>query len=37
LYVIEFELPAIVNRGPAELYIDAAGEQSNRVQLWLEP
>lgn len=37
LYIIEVQLPAIVNRGPAELYIEAAGNSSNRVQLWLEP
>lgn len=37
LYLVEFEVPTIVNRGPAELYLEAARQTSNRVQLWLEP
>jgi uncharacterized protein (TIGR03437 family) len=37
LYLVELELPAIVNRGPAELYLEAAQQTSNRVRLWLEP
>jgi uncharacterized protein (TIGR03437 family) len=37
LYLVEVVLPAIVNRGPAELYLEAGRESSNRVQLWLEP
>ncbi|MCL4401609.1 MAG: hypothetical protein M1436_02945 [Acidobacteria bacterium] len=36
-YLIELQLPAIVNAGPAELYIDAGGQESNRVQVFLEP
>ena len=37
MYLIEVQLPSIVNRGTAELYIEAAGTQSNRVRIWLEP
>jgi uncharacterized protein (TIGR03437 family) len=37
LYLIEVRIPSIVNRGPAELYLEAAGVPSNRVRLWLEP
>jgi uncharacterized protein (TIGR03437 family) len=36
-YLIELQLPAIVNAGPAELYISADGQESNRVQVFLEP
>jgi uncharacterized protein (TIGR03437 family) len=36
-YLIEIQLPRIVNAGPAELYIEAEGQQSNRVRLSLEP
>ena len=36
-YLIEVQLPAIVNAGPAELYITADGQGSNRVQVVLEP
>lgn len=37
LYLIEVQLPKIVNSGPAELYIESDGQQSNRVQIYLEP
>ena len=36
-YLIEVELPKILNFGPAELYIEADGETSNRTRLFLEP
>ena len=36
-YLIEVQLPAIVNAGPAELYITADGQESNRVQVVLDP
>ena len=36
-YLIEIQLPRIVNTGPAEFYIDAEGQPSNRVRLYLEP
>ena len=36
-YLIELQLPAIVNSGPAELYIAADGQESNRVRVYLEP
>jgi uncharacterized protein (TIGR03437 family) len=35
-YVIELQLPAINNSGPAELYITADGVESNRVQFLIE-
>lgn len=37
LYLVELQLPSIVNRGPAELYIEAGDAQSNRVRVFLEP
>ena len=36
-YLIEIQLPAIVNVGPAELYLTADGQESNRVQVVLQP
>lgn len=36
-YLIELELPRIVNAGPAEIYIEAEGQTSNRVRLYIEP
>jgi uncharacterized protein (TIGR03437 family) len=36
-YLIEIELPKIVNYGPAELYIEADGRESNRVRVFVEP
>jgi uncharacterized protein (TIGR03437 family) len=36
-YLIEVQLPALVNAGPSELYIAADGQESNRVQVTLEP
>ncbi|HVN04345.1 MAG TPA: hypothetical protein VMT86_08000 [Bryobacteraceae bacterium] len=36
-YLVEVQVPAIVNAGPAELYISADGQESNRVQIVLEP
>ncbi len=36
-YLVEFQLPAVVNAGPAELYITAGGQESNRVRVFLEP
>jgi uncharacterized protein (TIGR03437 family) len=36
-YVVEAQLPAIVNAGPAELYISMDGQPSNRVHVYLEP
>jgi uncharacterized protein (TIGR03437 family) len=37
LYLVEIRLPAIVNAGPAELYLAADGQESNRVRIQLEP
>jgi uncharacterized protein (TIGR03437 family) len=35
-YVIEIQIPRIANTGPAELYLEAEGQQSNRVRLYVE-
>jgi uncharacterized protein (TIGR03437 family) len=37
LYLVEIRLPTVVNAGPAELYISANGQESNRVSIQLEP
>ncbi len=37
LYLIELQVPALVNAGPSELYITANGQDSNRVRVYLEP
>lgn len=37
LYLVEVQLPAIVNAGVSELYISADGAESNRVQVTIEP
>lgn len=36
-YLIEVELPKIVNAGAADLYIEAEGQVSNRVRIYLAP
>jgi len=36
-YLVEFRLPALVNRGPAEFVVEAGNVLSNRVRLHLEP
>jgi uncharacterized protein (TIGR03437 family) len=36
-YLIEAELPPIANLGTSELYISADGQESNRVQIVVEP
>jgi uncharacterized protein (TIGR03437 family) len=35
-YLIEIQIPRITNAGPAELYLEAEGQQSNRVRLYVE-
>ena len=37
LYLIEVQLPQLVNAGPADLYITAGGQESNHVRIYLEP
>lgn len=37
MYVVEIRIPPVVNAGPAELYIDADGHDSNSVRIWVEP
>ena len=36
-YLVEIQLPSIVNYGPAELVIAIDGKESNRVRLYVEP
>jgi uncharacterized protein (TIGR03437 family) len=36
-YLVEVQLPAITNMGTSELYISADGQNSNRVQIVVEP
>ena len=36
-YLVEVQLPAITNLGTSELYLSAGGQDSNRVQVVLEP
>lgn len=36
-YLVEARLPDVVNRGPAQLMLEAGGEPSNRVRIYLEP
>lgn len=36
-YLIEIQLPKLVNAGPAELFVEAGARQSNRVLLYLMP
>jgi uncharacterized protein (TIGR03437 family) len=36
-YLIEVQIPSVVNAGTAELYIESSGQQSNRVKLYVEP
>ncbi len=37
LYVVEVQLPALADTGPAELYIEAGNTASNRIRIWIEP
>ncbi len=36
-YLVEIEVPKIVNYGPAELYIQVDSQASNRVRVYIEP
>jgi len=36
-YLVEIEIPKIVNSGPCELYLDVDGHPSNRVRIYIEP
>jgi uncharacterized protein (TIGR03437 family) len=36
-YLIEIEIPKIVNYGPAELYLEVGTQSSNRVRIYIEP
>lgn len=37
LYLVELQLPSIVNAGAAELMISIEGKESNRVRIYVEP
>ena len=37
MYLVEIEIPNIVNYGPAELYIEVDGQPSNPVRVYIEP
>jgi uncharacterized protein (TIGR03437 family) len=37
IYLVEINLPKIVNFGPAELYMEVDGAASNRVRVYIEP
>jgi uncharacterized protein (TIGR03437 family) len=37
LYLVEIQLPSIVNYGPTELVLAIDGKESNRVRLYVEP
>jgi uncharacterized protein (TIGR03437 family) len=37
LYLVEIELPKIVNYGPAELHLEVEGKPSNSVRVYIEP
>jgi uncharacterized protein (TIGR03437 family) len=37
LYLVEVQLPALVNAGPSELHLEMQGQTSNRVRIYLEP
>ncbi len=36
-YLVEVQLPKLLNAGPAELFVEAGGKESNRVRLYLMP
>ncbi len=36
-YIIEIQVPKLVNYGPAELYLEVDGQPSNRVRVYIEP
>jgi hypothetical protein len=36
-YVVEIEVPQIVNFGPAELYLEVNGAPSNHVRVYIQP
>jgi uncharacterized protein (TIGR03437 family) len=36
-YLVDIEVPKIVNSGPAELYLEVNGKLSNRVRVYIEP
>jgi len=35
-YIVEAVLPSIVNNGPAELYVEAENQSSNRVRIYIQ-
>lgn len=37
LYLVELQLPSIVNAGMSEVHLTTDGHESNKVQIWIEP
>jgi hypothetical protein len=35
--LVELQLPPITNAGMSELHLSADGQESNKVQIWIEP
>jgi uncharacterized protein (TIGR03437 family) len=36
-YLVEINIPKIVNSGPEELYLEVGGQASNPVRVYIEP
>ena len=36
-YIVEGQVPKLVNSGPAELYLEVEGQPSNHVRVYIEP
>jgi uncharacterized protein (TIGR03437 family) len=36
-YLVELQLPSVTNAGMSELHLTAEGQESNKVQIWIEP
>ena len=37
VYMVEIEIPATLQRGLSELYLEVGGQESNRVRVYIEP
>ena len=37
MYLIEVQLPSLVDRGTVDFYLEAQGRESNRIRIELEP
>ena len=36
-YLVEIQVPKLVDYGPAELYLEVDGQPSNHVRVYIEP